>query len=176
MGDEQLSGPSNHELMRNSSLYREFKAEREEILRHKWLESEKAGRDIGFERALTEWIVKYRSGWRRSRVDMHLLEKIGKYGLSIQAYADRDDFLAGKLLSEKDFKGNGLYRLIGCYVLHDNSALRRVDTLGTTPLGGGVFAREYSDASPVHVHFYENSEIVINREGRIVKVGNTTLC
>ena len=31
------------------------------------LESEKAGHDIGFERALTDWIVKHRSKWRRAR-------------------------------------------------------------------------------------------------------------
>jgi hypothetical protein len=55
------------ELLRNSSLYREFQAEREEILRHKWIESEKAGYDIGFERALTDWIVKHRSKWRKTR-------------------------------------------------------------------------------------------------------------
>lgn len=50
---------------RDSSLYREFQAEREEILRHKWLESEKVGHDIGFEQALTDWIVKHRSKWRK---------------------------------------------------------------------------------------------------------------
>jgi hypothetical protein len=55
------------DLLKNSTLYREFQAEREEILKHKWLESEKAGYDIGFERALTDWIVNYRSKWRRSR-------------------------------------------------------------------------------------------------------------
>ncbi|HEY9510568.1 MAG TPA: DUF4032 domain-containing protein [Verrucomicrobiae bacterium] len=55
------------DLLRNSSLYREFQAEREEILKHKWIESEKAGRDIGFERALTDWIIKHRSKWRKSR-------------------------------------------------------------------------------------------------------------
>lgn len=55
------------ELVRNSSLYREFQAEREEILRHKWIESEKAGHDIGFERALTDWIVNHRTKWRRAR-------------------------------------------------------------------------------------------------------------
>ena len=66
-----MSEDRNHiqasELLKNSSLYREFQAEREEILRHKWIESEKAGYDIGFERALTDWIVKYRSNWRRGR-------------------------------------------------------------------------------------------------------------
>lgn len=55
------------DVVRRSSLYREFQAEREEILRHKWIESEKAGRDIGFEHALTDWIVKHRSSWRKTR-------------------------------------------------------------------------------------------------------------
>jgi len=61
------SDPSANDLVKNSSLYREFQAEREEILKHKWIESEKAGYDIGFERALTDWIVKHRSKWRRAR-------------------------------------------------------------------------------------------------------------
>jgi hypothetical protein len=56
-----------NDLLKNSSLYKEFQAEREEILRHKWIESEKAGRDIGFERALTDWIIKHRSKWRKAR-------------------------------------------------------------------------------------------------------------
>jgi len=55
------------ELVKNSVLYKEFLAEREEILRHKWLESEKAGYYIGFERALLDWIVKHRSAWRERR-------------------------------------------------------------------------------------------------------------
>ena len=36
-------------------------------MKHKWIESQKAGHDIGFERALTDWIIKHRSKWRRSR-------------------------------------------------------------------------------------------------------------
>jgi hypothetical protein len=59
--------PSANDLLKNSSLYREFQAEREEILRHKWIESEKAGQDIGFERALTDWIIKHRAAWRKAR-------------------------------------------------------------------------------------------------------------
>jgi len=50
-----------------SQLYKEFLAEREEILRHKWLESERLGYDIGFERALLDWIRKHREGWRKAR-------------------------------------------------------------------------------------------------------------
>ena len=57
MSDEAKDALSSNDLLKNSSLYREFQAEREEILKHKWIESEKAGRDIGFERALTDWII-----------------------------------------------------------------------------------------------------------------------
>ena len=55
------------QFVRNSVLYKEFLAEREEILKHKWIESEKAGTDIGFEKALLDWIVKHRSNWRVKR-------------------------------------------------------------------------------------------------------------
>ena len=55
------------DLVKESLLYKEFLAEREEILRHKWIESEKAGHDIGFEKALLDWIVKHRSSWRAQR-------------------------------------------------------------------------------------------------------------
>lgn len=54
-------------VLERSSLYKEFLAEREEILKHKWIESEKAGKDIGFERALLDWIRKHRDSWRASR-------------------------------------------------------------------------------------------------------------
>jgi hypothetical protein len=58
---------SSTDLVKESLLYKEFLAEREEILRHKWIESEKAGADIGFEKALLDWIVKHRSAWRTQR-------------------------------------------------------------------------------------------------------------
>jgi hypothetical protein len=59
--------PDARTIASNSAVYREFLEEREEIMRHKWFESEKAGYDIGFERALLDWIVKHRSNWRKSR-------------------------------------------------------------------------------------------------------------
>lgn len=58
---------NSKEFVKQSSLYQEFLAEREEILRHKWLESERLGYDIGFERALLDWIRKHREGWRAAR-------------------------------------------------------------------------------------------------------------
>jgi hypothetical protein len=68
---EDSEMPSSEEaqsqFVKNSVLYKEFLAERAEILKHKWIESEKAGKDIGFEKALLDWIVKYRSNWRERR-------------------------------------------------------------------------------------------------------------
>ena len=55
------------DFVKQSSLYQEFLAEREEILRHKWIESERLGHDIGFERALLDWIRKHRDSWRAAR-------------------------------------------------------------------------------------------------------------
>jgi hypothetical protein len=70
--EDKRDMPSTQEdksqFVKNSVLYKEFLAEREEILKHKWIESEKAGTDIGFEKALLDWIVKHRSSWREKRI------------------------------------------------------------------------------------------------------------
>jgi hypothetical protein len=54
-----------------SSVYQEFMAEREEILRHKWLESERAGHDIGFEFALLDWLRHHRTQWKEQYRQQH---------------------------------------------------------------------------------------------------------
>ncbi len=54
-------------ILENSALYKEFLREREEILKHKWLESEKAGHDIGFEKALLDWVFNHREKWRNKK-------------------------------------------------------------------------------------------------------------
>lgn len=63
------TSPKDADLVKESILYKEFLAEREEILRHKWIESERAGYDIGFERALLDWIVRHRNDWRKKRLE-----------------------------------------------------------------------------------------------------------
>ena len=61
-------GPEkNTDFAQKSSLYTEFLAEKDEILKHKWLESERLGHDIGFDRALRDWIRNHRNAWRVSR-------------------------------------------------------------------------------------------------------------
>jgi hypothetical protein len=54
-------------ILSNSLLYKYFLSEREEILKHKWIESEKAGKDIGFEKALLSWVCYHREGWRNKK-------------------------------------------------------------------------------------------------------------
>jgi hypothetical protein len=41
-------------LLETSALYKKFMEEREEILKHKWIESEKAG----------SWVCYHREKWR----------------------------------------------------------------------------------------------------------------
>lgn len=50
-----------------SKIYQDFLAEKEEVLKHKWLESEKARHDIGYERAAVDWIMNHREKWRADR-------------------------------------------------------------------------------------------------------------
>lgn len=40
----------------------------EEINRHRWIESEKAGHDIGFETASIDWLEKFSKAW----MDYHM--------------------------------------------------------------------------------------------------------
>jgi len=67
-----MNAPSSIEdLLQGSLLYRVAQAEREEILKHKWYESEKKGCDIGFELAQMDWRIKYGSQWHRERQSLH---------------------------------------------------------------------------------------------------------
>ena len=54
-------------LPANFDYYSAFEAELQEILRHKYLASEKAGQDIGFERALHDWAEHHRRAWREKQ-------------------------------------------------------------------------------------------------------------
>ncbi|MEI9894630.1 MAG: hypothetical protein WDN28_12270 [Chthoniobacter sp.] len=67
-----MSSPSKEdlELVYESRVYKEFLAERDEVLRYKWLQSEKAGHDIGFEKALVQWSTLHRSCWVEHRRQM----------------------------------------------------------------------------------------------------------
>lgn len=52
------------------SLYKKFISIREEIMKHKWIESEKRQSDIGFESALVDWVKNHRPDWLDSQKDV----------------------------------------------------------------------------------------------------------
>lgn len=45
--------------LRNTLLFRQWEGMKNEILLHKWYESEKAGYDIGWERAAVDWMIRF---------------------------------------------------------------------------------------------------------------------
>lgn len=54
-------------LRRIQRVYQEFIDVKEEIMKHKWIESEKAGQDVGFEFAIKDWMKNHRENWIKSR-------------------------------------------------------------------------------------------------------------
>jgi hypothetical protein len=53
--------------IKNSLVYKEYLAMKEEVFKHKWYESERAGHDVGFGRALIDWTVRFKTKWLRER-------------------------------------------------------------------------------------------------------------
>jgi len=62
---QYLAGIDPKKLLHNKKVI-------EEINRHKWLESEIAGYDIGFEAAAEDWLKKHASAW----VSYHANDKV----------------------------------------------------------------------------------------------------
>jgi hypothetical protein len=48
-------------------IYKDVLAQKQEIERHKWFESEKAGKDIGYDAALINWVMKHKSEWKKNQ-------------------------------------------------------------------------------------------------------------
>ena len=53
--------------VKESSIYKEYLALREEVNKHKWYESERAGKDVGWAQALIDWTFKFKSKWVKER-------------------------------------------------------------------------------------------------------------
>lgn len=61
------TSPGEAGLLMRSLLFREWQAECEEVLKHKWIESERAGRDVGMDSARVSWVVHHRARWLKER-------------------------------------------------------------------------------------------------------------
>jgi hypothetical protein len=55
--------------MKNAELLRDERV-KEEIGRHRWIESEKAGTDIGFDRAAEDWLNRFSDAWVKSNLNL----------------------------------------------------------------------------------------------------------
>jgi hypothetical protein len=64
---EHANNIPNKELLKNKKVI-------EEINRHLWIESERAGHDIGFEKAAEDWLVRFSDAW----LDYHMPKKNNK--------------------------------------------------------------------------------------------------
>ena len=51
---------------RQNRLHQELEEQWREIMKHKWIQSEKAGRDLGTQ-AIMDWIKTYAADWRAAR-------------------------------------------------------------------------------------------------------------
>lgn len=54
-------------LLARSTVYKDLVQEKHEIYKLKWLESERTGEDIGYDKALFLWARKYRTQWKTAR-------------------------------------------------------------------------------------------------------------
>jgi hypothetical protein len=67
MIEEMKEPPFTIDLLKNSSRFGAFQTEPEDILEDKCPESRRGEHELGFERALADWLIKHRSSWRKSR-------------------------------------------------------------------------------------------------------------
>ena len=59
----RMKEKNSNSLSSTELIYLEM---REEIMQHKWVESQKAGIDIGFENASKDWEMKHSENWFKS--------------------------------------------------------------------------------------------------------------
>lgn len=97
----EIAGQAESESVPMSSVYEDGD---QEAARHKWIQSEKAGRDLG-EEAEREWMQRHWSGYLRARWIEHLQGKCfwmeldrGDYGLLKRRFQDDQALLVDRIL------------------------------------------------------------------------------
>lgn len=56
-------------LLEGTRLFKRWEAMKQEILLHKWYESERAGYDIGWEKACVDWRIRHGARFSREQPD-----------------------------------------------------------------------------------------------------------
>lgn len=57
------------DFLKSSRLYVRHLAQSEEVFKHKWYESERAGRDVGIDYAFFDWLLKHSTSWRAKQLE-----------------------------------------------------------------------------------------------------------
>ena len=78
-----------------------IRSQQEEICKYKWIESEKAGQDIGWERATREWMQKHFPSWKHYRWNRFLKEAASIHPVAAQWDRDRWDRFIEETLHTK---------------------------------------------------------------------------
>ena len=55
-------------LIEDTLLYKKYMEEKEHILRNKWYMSERTGRDVGYEKALFDWLINKKEYLKRDQL------------------------------------------------------------------------------------------------------------
>lgn len=58
-------------IVERTRLYQQFLEVRDHINKNKWYLSEKAGYDVGFEKALVDWTIRHRKDWDTKNKKRH---------------------------------------------------------------------------------------------------------
>ena len=66
----------SHRTRKRDPLAEIVRSQHEEIQKYKWIESEKLGKDIGWERAAREWLQKHFPEWKRFRWERAIQEAL----------------------------------------------------------------------------------------------------
>jgi hypothetical protein len=66
----------NKRTRKQDPLVEIVRSQQEEIKKYKWIESEKRGHDIGWERATREWMQQHFPEWKRFRWDSAIQEAL----------------------------------------------------------------------------------------------------
>jgi len=54
----------SEDIVSCSNFFREYCMKKDQVMKYKWIESEKQGADIGLERAWLQWESRYYQTWK----------------------------------------------------------------------------------------------------------------
>lgn len=165
-------GHSIDQSIQESSLYRSFALERESMLKHKWLESERLGHDVGFQYALTDWIINHRMRWRKN---LRIASETGIETLTAPVYLQHKQLsIAGideissplhkKILDSVLPHIPKIRSIMGTYLVHFYGVLQKINDFGEDELKGNIILSSCSPSKHTYTLLVENGRTLTVRD------------